>query len=639
MSYPELFTKGHIGSLDLPNRLVFPPFQSRAADEHGFATERLTDFLVERARKGPGLIIVQHSFCWGGSGVDHGLDISSDACIAPLARLVKAVKATGARVAIQIGGRTLRQGGAQALAPSAIPISFEPQMPRAITKEEIAGFIGAYAAAARRIREAGFDAVELHGLSGKLIAQFLSPYFNRRTDEYGGSMENRVRFPREIMEAIHAEAGADFPIIFGLTMDEGLEGGVTPDLAVQQAVLLSKAGAAAFYVSLGTQEKSWYAGASWIYTSPTRLHLGGPVKRATGLPVIVDGKVASLEQAESLIRDGHADFIGICRPLIADPDFVVKSLEKRMADIRRCLYCSNCTTWPRRPYLREFGAGCTVNAATFRERTFVPVPTEHPRDILIIGGGLAGMEAARVLAERGHHVTLHEAGDTLGGQWLVASHGEGKQELRTIVPWLVRQMKKWGVDIRLNSRITPQKLDEIKPSCVILATGAVPRKWRGERPLTGGPDLVQGNDVIMGRVTVGKRVLVVGARYIGMDIAWRLAVSGHHVSLIDVNGIGDGTITSFGEIYREKLVETGVYMYPFSPLMRITSYGADISNNHSMVSLNVDTVVFAIGTIPENSLEEYLKDKNIEHYLCGDCAGIGDALKAIRDGAEMGMKL
>lgn len=237
--YPHVFQPGRIGTLELESRLVFPPMQTRATDERGFPTKRLADFLVRRAH-GMGLMIVQHSFCWEGSGIERGMDISLDRSIPYLEKLVRAVKATGTKVGIQIGGRTLRQKGNVCYAPSSIPISFEERLPTEISKEQICGYLEAYARAAARIRAAGFDVIELHGLTGKLLAQFLSPYFNRRSDEYGGSLENRTRFPREVMEAIHSAAGKDFPIIFGLTVDEGLEGGVTPQNAAGQARLLEQ---------------------------------------------------------------------------------------------------------------------------------------------------------------------------------------------------------------------------------------------------------------------------------------------------------------------------------------------------------------------------------------------------------------
>ena len=636
MMYPHVFQPGRIGTLELESRLVFPPMQTRATDERGFPTKRLADFLVRRAH-GMGLMIVQHSFCWEGSGIERGMDISLDRSIPYLEKLVRAVKATGTKVGIQIGGRTLRQKGNVCYAPSSIPISFEERFPTEISKEQICGYLEAYARSAARIRAAGFDVIELHGLTGKLLAQFLSPYFNRRSDEYGGSLENRTRFPREVMEAIHSAAGKDFPIIFGLTVDEGLEGGVTPQDAAGQARLLEQGGAAAFFISTGTQEKRWYAGAMFCHDSLDRLELGLGLRAATSLPIMVDGKIRSLEMGDQIIASGAADFIGICRPVMADPDFVEKSMRPDGArEIRRCLYCSNCMTWPNRPYVREFGTCCTVNPATFREASFEPVPAQKVKKVAVIGGGLAGMNAAQTLAQRGHEVTLYEQAGDLGGQWLVASHGADKADFRTLIPYLTRRMREYGVRVELGRSISPQDIRDMEVDCIVLATGALPRQYRGERPEKDGPRIVQGNDIIMGREQAGRRVLVVGARYIGMEVAIQLSDGERTVSLIDINGIGAGTIAELGEWYRTRLIECGVHMYPHTPLMRLTREGADIAFESSMISLPVDTVVLAIGTVPCNGLEHAVVEKGVEYYCIGDCGGIGDALKAMRDGAEVG---
>lgn len=210
--------------------------------------------------------------------------------------------------------------------------------------------------------------------------------------------------------------------------------------------LLEQGGAAAFFISTGTQEKRWYAGAMFCHDSPDRLELGLGLRAATSLPIMVDGKIRSLEMGDQIIASGAADFIGICRPVMADPDFVEKSMRPDGArEIRRCLYCSNCMTWPNRPYVREFGTCCTVNPATFREASFEPVPAQKVKKVAVIGGGLAGMNAAQTLAQRGHEVTLYEQAGDLGGQWLVASHGADKADFRTLIPYLTRRMREYGV--------------------------------------------------------------------------------------------------------------------------------------------------------------------------------------------------
>ncbi len=329
----------------------------------------------------------------------------------------------------------------------------------------------------------------------------------------------------------------------------------------------------------------------------------------------------------------------MCRPLVADPEFVDKSLAGKAGDIRRCLYCGNCNTWHKRPYVKELGAPCTVNPATFREKDFGLKPAGQIKRILVAGGGLAGMEAARTLAMRGHQVSLHEASSRLGGQWLVAAEGEHKEDFRTLVPWLSRSLREGGVEVKLESPVTRALIELQKPDFVVLATGALAREYNGEKPQGKGPVLLQGMDVIMDTAMAGQRVVVVGARYIGMEVAAKLAAQGKHVSIVDARGIGDGMITSHAELYRDQLVERDVFMFPFSPVMRVTSTGIDIANNASMLSLAADTIVFCIGTVPYNPLQQTLESMSVPHASIGDCAGIGDALRAIRDGAELGRRL
>ncbi|MDN5347061.1 MAG: hypothetical protein PWP65_625 [Clostridia bacterium] len=418
----KLFEPGYIGRIKVRNRIVMPGIQTRGADAEGFITENLIDYYAERARGGAGLIIVQMSFAWPEARLKRGIGLWDDKFIPGLKKLAQAVQCYGARIAIQIGSRGTNQDeGVEEVAPSAVRASCREDVPRELTQEEITSYIEAFAEAARRVREAGFDAVEINGAHGHLISQFLSPYTNRRTDEYGGSVVNRTRFACEIIKRIRAKVGPDFPILIRMNGDDFIEGGITIEDAIEQARLFEAAGVDALDVSGGCHETSWYVMPSYFFPQGHRVHLALPIKKAVNIPVITGGKINDPVFAEQILAEGKADFVAIGRAQVADPEWANKAREGRFKDIRRCIYCCNCLTWERRPRLAERGFSCTVNPAVLREREFVIKRAPQPKKVMVVGGGLAGMEAARVLAERGHIVELYEKNDYLGGQWAIAA--------------------------------------------------------------------------------------------------------------------------------------------------------------------------------------------------------------------------
>lgn len=638
MDLSHVLEPGRIGKVELRNRLIFPPMQSRTADERFLATQRMADFYARRAESGVGLVIMQHSMCWPEARLPRGLGLWDDECIAPLSRVVKAVHARGAGIGIELGGRGTRQdNGRGSVAPSAIRLSYEQEIPHELSVEQLEYFVDCYGRAARRAVEAGMDVIEIHAAHGKMISQFLSPYTNRRTDGYGGSPERRTRFPREIVAAIRKAVGDDIPILFRMSMTEHFEGGIDVPEALEQIRLMDAAGVDCFEASGGSQEFSWRMCNSYLSPKMGNVEYAAAAKTATDKPVIAVARIQDALMAEQILAEGKADFISMGRPFMADPDLLVKTREGRTREIRRCLYCLNCSTWNMRPYLKETGIGCTVNAELCREGGEYELNTAPaPKHILVIGGGLAGMEAARTLARRGHVVDLYEKNEHLGGQWRVASQGDHKKDFKTFIPWLVQDMRQAGVRAHTGVAADAAFIRARNPDAVILATGATPRELKVDRPLSGGPELIQGMDVIMGRAVRGERVVVVGGRYIGAEAALILAGQGKHVSVVDAMPLGHGLLPRLFGSYRDRMVELGVFFFDNSPVLRLTATGIDIAHVGSMLSLEADAVVTAIGTVPDNTLEAALRDSGIPCHSIGDCAEIGDALKAVRDGADIG---
>ena len=438
------------------------------------------------------------------------------------------------------------------------------------------------------------------------------------------------------MPASKKRPGMISRVIFRMNADDFLEGGITVDEAREQARLLVSAGADALHVSGGSQETNWHNDPSYLFPKCNLAHLAPPIKAAVDAPVITVGRFTDVLLAEQILAEGGADFVAIGRPLLADPHLLPKAKEGRFKDIRRCVYCLNCTTWTKRPELESRGIGCTVNPALLREKEFELKPAEAPKRVMVVGGGLAGLEAARTLAERGHEVDLYEQSDRLGGQWVLASWSSEKPDFKTLIPFLTRGLDKAGVRVHLNTTVDRGLVSAQKPDAVVIAVGAVPRQLDLEAPDSGGPNVVQALDVIEGLAEVGQRAVVVGGRYVGMEAAITLAREGRHVSLIEALGLGHGTINRLGAYLRNQMVEEGVYIYSHSPLLRLTSYGVDIANNGSLLMLKADTVVLAVGTTPREELGRDLQGLDLEVHAIGDCNGIADALKAISDGAEVG---
>lgn len=663
----RLFQPGSIGKMELKNRIVMAGGGTGNHGLEGEIKDHLIDYYVARAKGGVGLIITQSSIIMREALVAGRPSMYDDKFIPQLKKLSDAVHEQGARVAFQIvhHGKLLTQHRKNApnpeeirpIAPSAIPrlrtatgatikTDGEPVIwvkdndpPEEATKEDIARIREAFAEAARRIRDAGFDAVEIHGAHGYLISQFLSPLDNRRNDEYGGSTEKRARFACEVIEAIREKVGPDFPILFRLSGSDFMEGGITIEESVRQAPLFVEAGADALHISASQQATIHWQYPSYLFPEGVLVPLAEAIKKAVSVPVIAVGKLGNPRFAEKVLRAGKADFIALARPLMADPELPNKAREGRFDDICSCVNCLNCfNLGPHINYILNWGIPCTVNPAKLREREFTLEPSSSPKEVMVIGGGLAGMEAARTLAERGHSVTLYEKSTRLGGQWHIACQQTQKREdYQKLLDYLNRGLGKTTVVIKLNTEITENLVREAKPDAVVVATGATPRKL--DIAGADGEHVVQAVDVILGRATVGKRVMVVGGRHVGMEIADDLADKGRQVYLVTRSSLGRGLEKNLYLGLRDRLLEGGVHIFQNAPVVEIMRGGAYIAFNEDLVFLKADTVVVAAGMESENRLYQSLKGLVQEIYAIGDCVEPRDALSAIHEGAEIGRKI
>ncbi len=492
VSAARLFDPIELRGVTIPNRIVMPPMTTRLAAADGSVTRELTQYYVERAAGGAGLVTIEMASPDPAGRHRAGeLGLTDDRFLPGLHALTEAVRRAGACVSVQIGhaGGHTRQDvtGYPPVAPSAIPhvvqeMDTRTVIPRALSHEEIRGVVAAFARTAERAKQAGFDVAEIHGAHGYLIAQFLSPLDNHRTDEYGGTLQHRARFALEVIRACR-ERGGDFPLIFRFSADEFAPGGFTRDEARDLARWAADAGADALHVSGGCY-RSLPSGA--IMAPPMSvpegvfLDLAAAVKKVVGLPVIAVGRIHDPALAMHAIESGKADLVALGRQLIADPEWPRKVREGRTDEIRPCIACNTCIDGMR----EGSKIRCLVNARAGRESEAALDPEGAPvaRRVVVVGGGPAGMEAARLLASRKHHVTLIERGTQLGGRLRLAAKAPVFQYVETsersilkFVEFLARELARTGVDVRLGTPCTPSDIERLKPDVVVLAAGALYR--------------------------------------------------------------------------------------------------------------------------------------------------------------------
>jgi 2,4-dienoyl-CoA reductase-like NADH-dependent reductase (Old Yellow Enzyme family)/thioredoxin reductase len=640
----KLFEPVKINKLELKNRIVMPALNTKFGTEWGAVSNRLIDYFVERAKGGVGLIVIENTCIDWPVGKAGTNPIRADEWkfVQGLHDLAEAVHPYGAKIATQLqhpgrqGSSLTAAEGQQLVAPSEIPcLPTGAEMPRALTVEEIEVLIGKFIMGASITKAAGFDAVEIQGGHGYLITQFMSPYTNKRTDEYGGDFENRMRFPLRIIEGIRMTVGPDFPIIFRMSADEYIEGGLTLEDNKLVAQRLEAAGVDAISVSAGIYESPpWYSRIFPTMGMPEgcNVPLAEEIKKVVKIPVIVAGKLGDPVFAEKVLREGKADLIAMGRPLLADPELPQKAYEGRLEDIRPCIYCNEACIGN----ISHFWCiSCVVNPALGKEREYQLEPAKKKKRVLVVGGGPAGMEAARVASLRGHNVTLLEKEKRLGGQLIAASTPQFKQPIRGLVEYLETQIKKQGVKIKLGQKATPASIRRLKPDAVILAAGAthvIP-----DIPGVAGDNVATACDILLGRRKAGDKVVVIGGGEVGCEVAWYLAEKGKKVTIVEMLGNLADDVNMFSRFYMlDKLTELNVDMQTGTTAQEITDKGViAVDMGSSKKLIEADTVVLAIGFKPNNELEKKLKRIAPEIYTIGDCVKPGKIGEAISGGSRV----
>ena len=627
-----------IRRMELRNRIVMTPTGTNYGTRDGFTTQRERDFFVERAKNGVGLIQLGSATISRGGQLDlngmAGLLIDDDKYIPKLREVAEAVKAEGAKVAIQLlhAGRHCKKSftGIQPVAFSipTYPSPWTTDEPRILTTEQIDNLAEDYAEAARRVRDAGFDAVDFHGSHGlNMIFESFSPLTNMRTDKYGGDLERRARFSVEIIERTRKKVGDDIAIIFRIAGEEHQAGGYSLDDAKRFARILEAAGADIISVTTGPPGV-YFVPPAVLFERGSMVPLAKEIKQVVKVPVLTAGRIDSLAMANRILEEGKADLIGVCRPLIADPELIKKTVEGRMDDIRPCLACNEC--------LGKLNEGlpveCVVNPAAGREEESKLILTEKPKKVMVVGGGPAGMEAAIIAKLRGHDVTLYEKSDKLGGQLLPASKAPGKKDWDNLTWYFITQITKLGVKVERGQEITPALVGKLKPDVVIVATGAI-----SSIPDIPGVDLdnvVIANDVLSGAAVIGgRRIVVVGGGFVGVETADFLLDRGKEVTIIvRRKRLGQGIVFLARPFIEQRLRDKGLKVITNANVEEITDKGVVVSTDDKRQTFDADTVVLARGLESCKELARQLEEKVSDLHTIGDCVEPRKAMEAIYEG-------
>ena len=646
--FRRLFEPGRIGQMELRNRIVMAPMMTRYASDDSFVTERTKNYYEARAKGGTGLIIVEFTYVHP-SGRMHPkqLSISDDKYITGMSELADVIHKHGAKAALQLHHAGVRAKskftGMQPLTPSLSLQLPSDETPREMTIEDIKEITSCFAQAALRAKEAGFDAIEIHGAHGYLFNQFLSLASNKRKDAYGGSLRNRARFLVEVIKAIREVAGQDFPAWCRINGREyGLADGTTLEEAQETAQLAQEAGVDAIHVSAVCPQHAACGNGSPAITGAHPLEpgilveLAEGVKQAVNVPVITVGWITP-EIGERALEERKADFVAMATALLADPELANKAASGRKDDITPCIRCLKCVddllTLPTE------GIRCSVNARLGREGEYKIIQSESTKKVLVIGGGPAGMEAARVMALRGHEVTLYEQESKLGGQLIQAAVPPGKDKVAPLTRYLQTQISKLGVNVELNKEVTKETVKELRPDAVVVATGSSPVD--PEIPGLSEAKVVYAGDVLDNKVEVGERVVIIGGELVGCETAEFLAEKGKEVT---VTRRGSEMAIRVGPSLRplllKRLADKGVKLLPGVKYEGITSRGLALTTKEGLrKTIEADTTILAAGSQPNDRLFDELKGMVSEIYSVGDCVEPRTIRDAIAEGFRIGCKI
>lgn len=638
----SLFSSGKIGNCEIKNRLAVTAMVTNYCDHKGFATERYIAYHEEKAKGGWGLIITEdyaiNEHCMGYECI---AGLYNDEQIASHRELTDRVHKYGTKIFAQIyhAGRqssSAVNGGVQPVAPSAIPCPWCRELPREITRAEIRQVVKDFGSCARRVKEAGFDGIELHAGHGYLLAEFLSPYANKRTDEYGGCLDNRVRIIKEVMDEMRANVGDDFPIIIRFSADEDMPGG--RDIAETRvlAKLFEEFGFDALHISGGVYGdynkgivSSMYVNHAWV------ADYAAEVKKIVNIPVITVNRINDPRMADQLIEMGKCDFIGMGRGSLADPYLPNKAKAGNLCDIRYCIGClQGCTG----ALYTGDAVTCLVNPSVGLEYKTNYARVNQAKRIAVIGAGPAGLETAIHAARRGHDVTLYEAKEKTGGQFISAAYPPGKGEFTTFINWANRQLNAYGVKVLLNTRADVDTIKAGNYDEVVVASGGTPFV----PPIKGIdlPHVVLAEDVLTGKTSAGNRCVIAGGGEVGCETAAHLGASQKGAVIVEMKPVLMEELDGVSKEYLTGILKRfHVSSYVNTKVLKIKEDMVVAETADGIKEIPCDCVVLAMGYKPNTSLADELEAAGIRIHKIAGAVKTSNALIANREGFLLGMSL
>jgi len=656
--YKMLFSPMNIGKMVVPNRIVMTAMGNYLANPDGSVSDRDIAFYGARAKGGVGLIITECT-CVNfqtGKGNTHQIAVDDDKYIQGLKRLADEVHKYGSVIAVQIyhpgrQGIAAINGNKTMAAPSVTKCKVVQQPTHEMTKEEIKDTIDRFVKAAKRLQKAGIDAVEIHAAHGYLINQFLSPYTNLRTDEYGGSFENRMRFLDEIIAGIRKECGPDYPIIVRFSATEYMEYAGQPGVGLQLedgvriAKHLEEQGVDALDVSSGIYETMNTAWEPISFDQGWKIENAARIKKEVNIPVIGVSVIREPEYAEQILEEGKVDFIGSARQFFADPEWANKAKARKEKSIRKCISCLYCMETLMNADMSPEPMSCAINYEGGKELYY----GEHllkkdgdSRVVVIIGAGPAGMEAARVLALRKFKPIIFEKRSEVGGQVVYGSRPPKKEKLYWLIEYLKGQMEDLGVEIRLNHAPTVEEIKALNPYAVFVAQGSKPIK-PASIPGIDGENVYTPEDILSGNVKLrGKRVAVIGSGMTGIEIADLLGEQGNDVSIFEMEDeVGPGMFFQNLIDVMKRIEKHGIKLYPKHKLIAIegTTVVTEKTDTKEVKKFDFDAVVLSLGIEPNNELIDELKLEFDKVILIGDAKKGGKIGNAIASGYKEAFEL
>lgn len=646
MAFNDLFSPIKIRGMEIRNRIEFPAMGTKMVKDEKVVTDQLINYHAARSLGGNGLNFTEVCSVYDKAAPKNFLALSDDKYIPGMKKLADAIHEGGAKAGVQLwlGGSAVLFGDqtSMVVVPSDFKVEGTDYVIKAASKEIINECIKAFGDAARRAVEAGYDTVEFHAGHNYTPHSFLSKAFNKRMDEYGGSLENRARFLLECIKSIRENIPEDMPLFMRIDAhDDCVEDGLTIEEVIQFCKWAKEAGVDVLDVSRGN-----FSSAAIKYEVPPvdvprgfNVENAARIKKETGMITVAVGRINDPEQADEIIRSGKADMVVMGRAQLADPEFCNKAKNGNVDDIVRCVGCNQgCYdgfTNPDAPFIT-----CMRNPALGREAEFVINKTDNPKNVLIVGGGVAGLEAAIELKDRGHNPILCEASDSLGGQFVLAGAAPRKEEMKEAAIAMGEMAKRKGVEIKLSTPVNAEVIKDINPDEVIIAAGAEPIKLNV--PGANLPHVTNSHDILAGKARVNGDIVVIGGGLVGLEVAEYLSGNVNKITVVEML---NEVAKDLGQLRKicvmESLYHEGIKTITEAKCVEIKEKSIVIDRNGVVEEVPCDSVIVAIGARSRNfeSISDYCKENNIPYHVIGDAVRARRALNCIEEASEVARRI